>query len=145
MPLHLAANVGKWILAVACLVLLATSPLMAQEQNLPPGREFALGIPPGPLMGMGLGFFLLALLIWGIKQPLAWIVVSFLAIGCGVGCAGYGCVQAFLGNRMLEPLPRAQVEEIGIFIGSGVGATTAGIVLLVVAMLRHRKNSKINP
>ena len=118
---------------------------MAQEQNLPPDREFALGIPPGPLMGMGLGFFLLALLIWGIKQPLAWIVVSFLAIGCGVGCAGYGCVQAFLGNRMLEPLPRAQVEEIGIFIGSGVGATTAGIVLLVVAMLRHRKNSKINP
>ncbi len=39
---------------------------------------------------MALAVILLGLLIWGIQQPVAWIVVSFLAIGSGIGGAVYG-------------------------------------------------------
>jgi hypothetical protein len=69
---------------------------------------------------------------------LAWIVVAFIAIGGGVGCAGYGVARALLvsGPRLPE-----EVEWISKFIGGGVGATTVGIVLLVVALLRRKKEA----
>jgi len=92
-------------------------------------------------MGMAFGFVVLVLLLWGIKQPLAWIVVSFLAIGFGLGCAGYGCAQAALAS---EPLTSQQVEWVSSFIGGGVGGTVAGIVLLVVSLLRRRKGPEMN-
>ena len=75
------------------------------------------------------------------KQPLAWIVVSFLAIGAGIGCAGYGSMMYFMYINANPPMQRWEVEELVIFFAAGVGATVAGIVLLVVAMLRHRKSS----
>jgi len=54
-------------------------------------------LPPlGPMLGVVFGLVLLGPLLWGIKEPLAWIVVSFLAIAAGVGCAGYGCAQVFI-------------------------------------------------
>lgn len=143
MTRHSVANFWKWILAVACLVPVATSPLMAQADELPPAAQ---GIEPLLLLIMAGAAILLALLIWGIKQPLAWIVVSFLAVASGVGCTVYGCVQAFLGRQPLVPLTPTEVQDIGIFIGSGVGFTVAGIVLLVVALVRLRKkNVEIKP
>jgi hypothetical protein len=95
-----------------------------------------LGTPGGVLMGMALAVILLVLLIRGIKQPLAWVVVAFIAIAGGVACAGYGVARSLLvtGPRLPE-----EVEWISKILGGGVGATTAGIVLLVVALLRHRK------
>lgn len=89
-------------------------------------------------MGIVLAIVLLGLLIWGIKQPLAWIVVAFITIGNGVGCAGYGVAQALLGSK---PATAQQIEWVSQFIGGGVGGTTAGIVLLVVGLLRYRKSS----
>lgn len=135
-----AVKIGKWVLAVACLTLVATSPLMAQEAA-PPGQKFALGIPPGPLIAMVSAVILLGLLIWGIKQPLAWIVVSFLAIGAGIGCAIYGGVIYSMYINANPPMRRGDVEELMIFVAAGIGSTVAGIVLLVVALLRHRKSS----
>lgn len=105
-------------------------------QNLP--LLGFIGIQAGPLMGTALAVILLVLLVWGIKQPLAWIVVAFIAIGNGVGCAGYGVAQALLGSK---PATDQQIEWVSKFIGGGVGATTAGIVLLVVGLLRYRKSS----
>jgi hypothetical protein len=139
MSRHVAALLGRMSLGVAA-VLLAAAPLMAQPDGPPgPGGRF-LDVAPGPLMGMLLGMVLLLLLIWGIKQPLAWVVVSFLAIGNGVGCLGYGLAQIALQNSLLvgEPLTRNQIELWSALIGGGVGATVAGIVLLVVALRRRR-------
>ena len=87
----------------------------------------------------------LLLLIWGIKQPLVWVVVSVLAIGGGVGCAGYGFTQAVLGNQPPQPLDSHQIAQIGIFIGAGIGSTVAGIVLLIVGLVRCRNSAKVNP
>lgn len=68
-----------------------------------------LGIPAGPLIGMALAFFLLGRLVLGVKQPLAWIVVAFIAICNGVGCARYGVAQARLGSK---PRTTQQLEWI---------------------------------
>ena len=87
----------------------------------------------GPLIGM---VVVLILLLWGIKEPLAWIIVSFLAIAIGVGCLVYGCSQAFL---LPEPRTTQAVEQVSLFIGGGAGGTVAGIVLLIVSLARRRK------
>ena len=118
------------------------NPSLLGFQDAPAGGRSLLGIPPGPLMGMGLAVIVLGLLVWGIKQPLAWIVVSFLAIGFGVGCAGYGVAQALL---VSGPRTSQDVEFISQLIGGGVGGTVGGIVLLVVSLLRRRKAPGTNP
>jgi hypothetical protein len=95
-----------------------------------------LGIPPGPLMGMALAVVVFILLLWGVKEPLAWVVVSFLAIGIGVGCLIYGCSQAYL---LPEPRTSQAVSEVSVFVGGGAGGTVGGIVLLVVSMIRRKR------
>ena len=60
---------------------------METSNSLPLG---ILGIPPGPLMGMAFALVVFGLLLWGIKNPLAWVVVSVLFITSGVGCFVYG-------------------------------------------------------
>ena len=96
-----------------------------------------LDLPPGPLMGLAMAVVVGVLLIWGIKQPLAWVVVALLAIGCGFGCAGYGLTRALLGSGERTTL---DVEWLSSFIGGGAGATVAGIVLLIVSLVRCRKS-----
>ena len=86
-----------------------------------------------PLIGMAV---VLILLLWGIKEPLAWIILSFLAIVIGVGCLVYGCSQAFL---LPEPRTTQAVAEVSLFIGGGAGSTVGGIVLLIVSLVRRRK------
>jgi hypothetical protein len=93
---------------------------------------------PRSLFGMASAVILLALMLWGIKQPLVWIVVAFIAIGCGVGCAGYGVSQALLTSG---PRTSQDVEWLSAFMGGSAGATTAGIVLLVVGLIRCRRSS----
>jgi hypothetical protein len=136
MPSRFTARSSQWILSIVYVLLVSTYPLLGQDELARPPGPGGLAIPPGPLAGMVCGFVVLALLLWGVKQPLAWIVVSFVAIGAGVGCAGYGVAQALLTSG---PRPRQEVEWVSSFIGGGVGATTAGIVLLVVSLLRRRK------
>ena len=90
-----------------------------------------------PLLGLVVGMVVvLILLLWGIKEPLAWIIVSFLAIGIGVGCLVYGCSQAFL---LPEPRTTQAVAEVSLFIGGGAGGTVGGIVLLIVSLARRGK------
>jgi uncharacterized membrane protein len=89
--------------------------------------------------------FLLILLLWGIKQPLAWVALSILAIGCGIGCAGFGFTQGVLSNHRIQTLEHHQIEEIGAFIGIGLGSTIAGLVLLIVGLWRWRKSAVSGP
>lgn len=93
-------------------------------------------MPIGPLLGMLLSVVVLALLLWGIKQPLAWMIVSVLAIAIGFGCLAYGISQALL---LSEPRPSREVAEASMFIGGGAGGTIGGVVLLVVSLLRRRE------
>jgi hypothetical protein len=141
MPLHSTATLGIRNLAAGCLVLLGTSVIMAQENAVPAADRLSFGIPPGPLIGMASALLLLLLLLWGIKQPLAWIIVSFITIGGGISCAGYGAIMYCLADK---PLRRGDVEELAIFFVAGLGSTVAGVVLLVVALIRHRKSARSN-
>ncbi len=136
-----AAKIGRWGLAVACLSLVATSPLMAQEAG-PPQGEGVSTMKTVLLFGIMVSILIpLGLLLWGIKQPLAWIVVSFLAIAAGVGCAAYGSIMYLMYLNSNPPLRRWEVQELSIFFSAGLGSTVAGIVLLVVGLLRYRKCS----
>lgn len=93
-------------------------------------------------MALGLSaIVVLGLLLWGMKNPLAWVVFSVLAIGIGVGCMAYGMTTLIaLGERRTTHA----VEEAAVFIGGGTGGTVAGVVLLVVALLRRRKRPEGN-
>ena len=97
--------------------------------------------PIGPILGVLLALVVLILLLWGIKEPLVWIVVAFLAIGLGVGCLGFGVSKALL---LSEPRTSQAVEQASMFIGGGAGGTVGGAVLLVVALLRRRKSPNPN-
>ena len=105
--------------------------LLAQAPTAP-----HMDIPIGPLLGIPASLVLLAILLWGIKEPLAWVVVSFLAIGIGFGCLAYGISNAVL---LSVPRPVHEVREASMLIGCGAGGTVGGIVLLVVALVRRRK------
>jgi hypothetical protein len=83
--------------------------------------------------------FVLGLLIWGIQNPLAWLVVSVLAIAIGLACAVYGLTE-LLFLRAQNPY---QIEEEAGVMGGGIGGLVGGIVLLALALLRLRK--KISP
>jgi hypothetical protein len=92
------------------------------------------------MIGMVAAGIPLILLLWGIKQPLAWVVVAVLAIAAGVGCTGYGLAQTMFAAR---PLEARQLEWLSIFIGAGLGSTVAGTVLLVVSLIRSAKRATI--
>ncbi len=96
-----------------------------------------LNVPPGLLFGLPPAVIVLILLLWGIKEPLAWIVVSFLAIGIGIGCLVYGFSQAIL---LPDPWTAQAASDVSMYIGGGAGSSVGGIVLLIVSLVRRRKS-----
>jgi hypothetical protein len=78
----------------------------------------------------------LGLLLWGMRNPLAWVVLSVLLIGIGLACAGYGLTVII---ALDSPRPTYVVEEAAALLGGGLGGMAGGAVLLVVALLRRRK------
>jgi hypothetical protein len=98
--------------------------------------EIFYGLTYGPFLGTVLGGVVLALLLWGIKQPLAWIVVSVPAIAVGVGCAVYGI--AIYGFSSGIPT-KGNVTEAASYLGGGAGGIVGGTILLIVALLRRKQ------
>ena len=91
-------------------------------------------------VGVLLLFFLpaliiLGLLLWGIKNPQAWLVVAVLAIAIGTGCAIYG-LTLLLANRNAS----YGVTEGAVHLGGGCGAVVGGVVLLLLGLIRSRKS-----
>jgi hypothetical protein len=89
-------------------------------------------------------FVVLGLLLWGIKNPLAWIVVSVLFITAGVGCMVYGITDLIALSTHLSPLEhltKNEVSNAAIFIGCGAGGAVGGAVLLFVSLLRRKKEA----
>ena len=98
------------------------------------------------LLAMFVGVFVLAipvailalgLLLWGLKNPLAWTVLAVIAIAVGVGLLATGITNAaILGTQRTDP----QVDSAAQTIGFGAGATVGGIALLVVSLVRRPKS-----
>ena len=78
---------------------------------------------------------ILGLLLWGIKNPLAWLVVAVLAIAIGSGCAIYG-LTILLANRDGS----YGLTEAAMQLGGGCGAVLGGVVLLLLGLIRLRKS-----
>ncbi|MCX7009181.1 MAG: hypothetical protein NTY53_18365 [Kiritimatiellaeota bacterium] len=99
-----------------------------------------LGLFPSPLLLAVL--LVLGLLFWGLKNPLAWVILSVLLITAGVGCAIYGVTDLIGLSVSHAPSaiePSRAIREAATYVGCGAGGAVGGIVLLVVALLRRKK------
>lgn len=84
----------------------------------------------------------LGLLIWGIKNPVAWIILSVLLITAGVGCAIYGITDLIGLSVARSPVaiePSHAVHEAAAYVGCGAGGLVGGIAFLIIALLRRKK------
>lgn len=91
------------------------------------------------MAGIVLLVAMFGLLLWGIQQALAWIVAALLALGGGIASAAYGISLA---SMAAEPRAADAAERIAMFIGGGIGAAVAGLLLLIVAMIRMGRDRR---
>ncbi len=82
------------------------------------------------IAGVG-ALILLGLLIWGVKNPLVWRLVSVLAVGSGVGFLVGGIMSAAMGEQPAFASPTG-------LIGAGAGVTVGGIMLFVISLCGKR-------
>lgn len=113
------------------------APLFAQAADHAERLPTMLEFPLGPKLAFSI--VVLGLLIWGLKNPQVWVIVSVLAIGIGIGAAGYGIT---LFSSLVDPKPAQTVEHAALAIGGGAGGAIGGFVLLIVAILRIRMNAE---
>ncbi len=74
---------------------------------------------------------LIALFLWGIRNPVVWRLLSALGMAAGSGLLVWGIVAAATG----EPAP---FDSPAGTIGAGVGTLVGSITLLVVSFLGGR-------
>jgi membrane associated rhomboid family serine protease len=118
------------------MLILSSIGLFAQDAATTP-----VGMPLGMLLGIiSAGVFLLLLLL-GLKNPQIWVIVSVLAIGGGISAAVYGLTV----YNAVDPRLARDVENAAIPLGAGAGAAVAGLILLIVAVLRIRMNAEKRP
>ena len=75
----------------------AFGPLFAQEAA--PGVS---ELPLGPKLGIAFAAVVLGLLLWGLKNPQVWVIVSVLALAIGIGAAVYGLTRYL---SLTNPMP----------------------------------------
>jgi hypothetical protein len=75
---------------------------------------------------------LVALLIWGSENPLAWRLPAVVGMGTGVGLLVWGIILAATSQ---EP----PIGSPAGIIGTGAGVLVSAIVLLVISFLGGRK------
>ena len=78
---------------------------------------------------------LLALLIWGARNPLVWRIMSVLGMGTGAGFLVWGILLA-----TTKDVP-AFISPAGI-IGIGAGVLVASIALLVISFCGSYRGRK---
>jgi hypothetical protein len=103
----------------------------------PPG-----GMPLVVMIALALGFlmllaFVLGLLVYGIKNPVAWMVVAILFITIGVGCL----VWALNINTAVRDTN--EFPSLASLYGSGCGGMVGGTVLFWVARGRRKKGEGV--
>ncbi len=89
--------------------------------------EACVYAPDWQLIGIcAAAVLLLVLLLWGMKNPLIWRLLSVFAVSGGVGVLVWGITSAAMGEEPLIASPTA-------LIGTGAGVLVAGIMLLVIS------------
>jgi hypothetical protein len=73
---------------------------------------------------------LLALLVWGMKNPMVWRLLSVVAVGGGVGLLVWGITSAAMREQPSIGSPTA-------LIGTGAGVMVGGIMLLVISFFKR--------
>jgi hypothetical protein len=73
----------------------------------------------------------LGLLVWGVRNPVVWRLLSVLAVGSGVSLLVWGITSAAMGEEL------AIVTPTGL-IGAGAGVTVGGIMLFVISLCGRR-------
>jgi len=71
------------------------------------------------------------LVIWGLRNPAIWRLLSVFAVGGGAGLLVWGITAAAMGE---EPAAASPAGLIGI----GAGVLVGGIMLLVISFFRTR-------
>jgi hypothetical protein len=75
----------------------------------------------------GIGAVLVVtLLLWGLRNRLAWRLLSVLAVGSGVGLLVWGITSASLGEEPSVGSPTS-------LMGTGAGVMAGGIMLLIIS------------
>jgi hypothetical protein len=82
------------------------------------------------LAGVGT-LILLGLLIWGVRNPIVWRLLSVVAVGSGVTFLVWGITSAAMGE---EPSIGSPTGLIGAWAGVMVG----GIMLFVISLCGKR-------
>jgi hypothetical protein len=75
--------------------------------------------------GIGL-LILLALLIWGVKNPVVWRLLSVFAVAGGVSLLVWGITSAAMREQNLIASPTS-------LIGGGAGVMVGGIMLFIIS------------
>jgi hypothetical protein len=73
----------------------------------------------------------LGLLIWGVRNPVVWRLLSVLAVGSGVSLLVWGITSAAMGEELAVVTPTS-------LIGAGAGVTVGGIMLFVISLCGRR-------
>lgn len=72
---------------------------------------------------------LILLLLWGVKNPVVWRLLSVFAVAGGVGFLVWGITSAAMGEKPSLGSPTG-------LIGTGAGVMVGGIMLLVISFCR---------
>jgi hypothetical protein len=98
---------------------------MAREEIFVPSCEhYAIVAGVGALI-------LLGLLIWGVRNPVVWRLLSVVAVGSGVSFLVWGITSAAMGEEPSIGSPTG-------LIGAGAGVTVGGIMLSVISLCTKR-------
>jgi hypothetical protein len=73
---------------------------------------------------------LVTLLVWGVKNPVVWRLLSVVAVGSGVGFLVWGITSAAMREEPSIGSPTA-------LIGTGAGVMGGVIMLLVVSFFKR--------
>ena len=77
------------------------------------------------LAGIGL-LILLGRLVWGVKNPVVWRLLSVVAVAGGVSLLVWGITSAAMHEQNLIASPTS-------LIGGGAGVMVGGIMLLIIS------------
>jgi hypothetical protein len=84
---------------------------------------------------------LLALLFWGIRNPVAWMPLAALATAGGMGLTATGVVDLLVVATVEGPELDRSISGAppAILVGVGSGLLAGGVVLLVISLWRWKR------
>ncbi len=98
--------------------------MVVQEISIPSCTAWVIIAGVGTLI-------LLGLLIWGVRNPIVWRLLSVIAVGSGVSFLVWGITSAAMRQEPSIGSPTG-------LIGAGAGVTVGGIMLFVISLCGKR-------